>query len=103
MGSGLTLFFGYSLHTCIAYVDIDTSYCLAGNGSDAGAASTTAKEVGSSFFLNGTKAWITNAFESEGGVVFATTDKSAKHKGISAFILPKPTAGKSEKVYCITD
>ena len=26
-------------------------------------------------------------------MVFATTDKSAKHKGISAFLVPKPTKG----------
>ena len=57
-----------------------------GNGSDAGAASTTAKEDGDSFILNGSKAWITNAHEADYGVVFATTDKSKKHKGISAFI-----------------
>ncbi|XP_019769624.1 short-chain specific acyl-CoA dehydrogenase, mitochondrial-like [Dendroctonus ponderosae] len=64
-----------------------------GNGSDAGAASTTAKSEGDSFLLNGTKSWITNAFESEAGVVFATTDKSLKHKGISAIIIPKPVEG----------
>lgn len=81
-----------------------------GNGSDAGAASTTAKSAGDSFVLNGTKSWITNAFESEAGVVFATTDKSLKHKGplhyfnlqrlahthfagISAIIIPKPVEG----------
>ncbi|XP_066149250.1 short-chain specific acyl-CoA dehydrogenase, mitochondrial [Euwallacea fornicatus] len=64
-----------------------------GNGSDAGAASTTAKIEGDHFVLNGTKSWITNAFESEAGVVFATTDKSLKHKGISAIIIPKPVEG----------
>lgn len=52
-----------------------------GNGSDAGAASTTAKLDGDHFVLNGTKCWITNGYESEAGVVFATTDKSLKHKG----------------------
>mmetsp|Transcript_37829 Transcript_37829/g.55712 ORF Transcript_37829/g.55712 Transcript_37829/m.55712 type:complete len:458 (+) Transcript_37829:133-1506(+) len=62
----------------------------AGNGSDAGAASTTAtlSDDGSEYVLNGTKAWITNAYESSAAVVFATTDKSLKHKGISAFIVP---------------
>lgn len=64
-----------------------------GNGSDAGAASTTAKLNGDKYVLNGTKSWITNGFESEAGVLFATTDKSKKHKGISAFIVPKPTPG----------
>jgi butyryl-CoA dehydrogenase len=51
-----------------------------GNGSDAGAASTTAKLDGDSWVINGTKAWITNAYEAGAAVVFATTDKSLKHK-----------------------
>ena len=66
-----------------------------GNGSDAGAASTIAKLDGDSWILNGTKAWITNSYEASAGIVFATTDKSAKHKGISAFIVPMPTEGLS--------
>ncbi|XP_039298847.1 short-chain specific acyl-CoA dehydrogenase, mitochondrial isoform X2 [Nilaparvata lugens] len=65
-----------------------------GNGSDAGAASTMAKKSGNGcYILNGTKSWITNGYESGATVVFATTDKSKKHKGISAFIVPKPTNG----------
>merc|ERR1719187_1997430 len=73
------------------------AFCLTepGNGSDAGAASTTARDEGDHWVLNGTKAWITNSWQAEGCVVFATTDKSAKHKGISAFIVPKPTEGLS--------
>jgi len=66
-----------------------------GNGSDAGAASTTATPKDGGYALNGTKAWITNSYEAEGVIVFATTDKSAKHKGISAFIVPKPRFGLS--------
>lgn len=51
-----------------------------GNGSDAGAASTTAtlSDDGSEWIINGTKAWITNAHESSAAVVFATTDKKLK-------------------------
>lgn len=64
-----------------------------GNGSDAGAASTVAKKVGDKYLLSGTKSWITSGYESKAGVVFATTDKSKKHKGISAFIVDKPTPG----------
>ncbi|XP_061189733.1 short-chain specific acyl-CoA dehydrogenase, mitochondrial-like [Saccostrea echinata] len=66
-----------------------------GNGSDAGAASTTARLDGDSWVLNGTKAWITNGYEAEAAVVFATTDKNKKHKGISAFLVPKPIPGLS--------
>jgi butyryl-CoA dehydrogenase len=54
-----------------------------------------ATKKGNNWVLNGTKAWITNGYESEATIVFATTDKSKKHKGISAFLLNKPTKGKS--------
>eukprot|EP00557_Chaetoceros_sp_GSL56_P002039 CAMPEP_0176495814 /NCGR_PEP_ID=MMETSP0200_2-20121128/10866_1 /TAXON_ID=947934 /ORGANISM="Chaetoceros sp., Strain GSL56" /LENGTH=446 /DNA_ID=CAMNT_0017893735 /DNA_START=138 /DNA_END=1479 /DNA_ORIENTATION=+ len=66
-----------------------------GNGSDAGAASTTAKLDGDEWIINGTKAWITNAHEASAAIVFATTDKSLKHKGISAFIVPMDAEGFS--------
>ena len=66
-----------------------------GNGSDAGAASTMARLESGQWIINGTKAWITNGYESEASVLFATTDKSRKHKGISAFLVPKPTEGLS--------
>jgi len=74
-------------------------FCL-GNGSDAGAASTTAVDAGSCWKLNGTKSWITNGYESEGVVLFATTDKSKKHKGISAFLFPKPIKGGYLNQFC---
>lgn len=51
-----------------------------GNGSDAGAASTTAQEVDDGYILNGTKMWITNAHEADAAIVFATTNKNMKHK-----------------------
>jgi len=72
-------------------------FCLTepGNGSDAGAASTMARDEGDHWVLNGEKAWITNAHQAEGYVVFATTDKSKKHKGISAFIVPRDAPGLS--------
>ncbi|NP_001080869.1 short-chain acyl-CoA dehydrogenase [Xenopus laevis] len=66
-----------------------------GNGSDAGAASTTAKLDGEEWVLNGTKSWITNAWDASAAVVLATTDKSLKHKGISAFLVEMPTPGLS--------
>ncbi|XP_037077636.1 short-chain specific acyl-CoA dehydrogenase, mitochondrial-like [Pollicipes pollicipes] len=66
-----------------------------GNGSDAGAASTTAVLKEDRWVLNGTKSWITNSWEASGVVVFATTDKAKKHRGISAFIVPMPTPGLS--------
>ncbi|XP_041825232.1 short-chain specific acyl-CoA dehydrogenase, mitochondrial [Melanotaenia boesemani] len=66
-----------------------------GNGSDAGAASTMARQEGDHWVLNGTKAWITNSWDASATVVFATTDKKLKHKGISAFLVPMPHPGLS--------
>ncbi|EGZ19246.1 hypothetical protein PHYSODRAFT_489469 [Phytophthora sojae] len=66
-----------------------------GNGSDAGAASTTARVTDKGYVLNGTKAWITNAHDADQAIVFATTDKSLKHKGISAFLVPTDAPGFS--------
>lgn len=66
-----------------------------GNGSDAGAASTTAIDAGDSWIINGTKAWITNAHEASLGVLLATTDRSLKHKGISAFLIDMKAPGVS--------
>lgn len=72
-------------------------FCLSepGNGSDAGAASTTATLDGNQWVLNGTKMWITCAHEADTAIVFATSDKSAKHKGISAFLMPMDSEGVS--------
>lgn len=56
------------------------SACGAGNGSDAGAAATTARADGDSWVLSGTKAWITNAWEASAAVVFASTDRSLHNK-----------------------
>jgi butyryl-CoA dehydrogenase len=51
-----------------------------GNGSDAGAATVTATKDGDDhYIISGTKAWITNAYESSAAVVFATTDKSLRY------------------------
>ena len=85
-----------------------------GNGSDAGmymntlydtsnswtgAASTKADQVSDGWILNGTKAWITNGYEADAAVVFATTSKALKHKGISAFLVPKNIPGTSSSGY----
>lgn len=64
-----------------------------GNGSDAGAAATTAINNGMSWVVNGTKAWITSGCLPGAGVIFASTDRTKKNKGISAFIFDKPMKG----------
>ena len=64
-------------------------------GSDAGAASTVAREDGDNWILNGTKMWITNGPSADLIVVYAKTDLNAAHKGISTFIVEKGTPGFS--------
>lgn len=63
-------------------------------GSDAARQTCTAKKVGTGWVLNGVKNWITNASVADVCVLFAMTDTSKEHKGITAFIVDlKTTAG----------
>ena len=66
-----------------------------GAGTDVASISTTAKKEGDKYILNGTKHFITNGKEAGIYLVFAKTDKDARHKGISAFIVEKGTPGFS--------
>jgi len=66
-----------------------------GAGSDAGSLETTATLQGDKYVVNGTKIFITNGAEAEIAVVFASVDKSLKHRGIAAFIVEKGAAGFS--------
>jgi len=56
-------------------------------GSDVASLKTTATREGDYYLLNGTKTWITYAQVADVGIVYAYTNKSLKHKGISAFIV----------------
>ncbi|MFC2122593.1 acyl-CoA dehydrogenase family protein, partial [Bacteroidota bacterium] len=67
----------------------------AGAGSDATAIVTSASRREGGYVLNGNKLFITNGNEADVAVVFATLDKSLRHKGITAFILEKGTPGFS--------
>ena len=62
-------------------------------GSDAGAIATTYRREGDEFVLNGSKIFITNGGYQGTGVVFATNDKSLKHRGVSAFIIDLQSPG----------
>lgn len=64
-----------------------------GGGSDAAALRTTATERDGTYYLNGSKMFITNADVAESMVVFATQDRSQGYRGISAFVVPKGTPG----------
>jgi butyryl-CoA dehydrogenase len=60
-------------------------------GSDAGGTRTTAVRKGDRYILNGTKRFITHGSVGEIFVVTAVTDPARGTKGISSFILTKPT------------
>jgi butyryl-CoA dehydrogenase len=64
-------------------------------GSDPASMESTAVLEGDHYILNGTKRFITNGGEAGIYVVFAYTDKSKRHKGISAFIVERGTPGFS--------
>jgi acyl-CoA dehydrogenase len=65
-------------------------------GSDATALMTTAVLDGDDYVINGRKCFITNAPIADLFTVFARTDASAKGAaGISAFLIPRGTAGLS--------
>jgi acyl-CoA dehydrogenase len=66
-----------------------------GSGSDAAGMKTTAVRDGDDYILNGSKIFITNGGDAEIYVVFAVTDPTLKHKGITAFIVEKGTPGFS--------
>ncbi len=62
-------------------------------GSDAAGITTTYHKDGQEYILNGTKLFITNGGYRGIGIIFATKDRSLKHKGISAFIIDLETQG----------
>ena len=57
-------------------------------GSDVSGIQTTAVRDGDDYVLNGSKMFITNAGYAAWFTVFASTDKSKGHRGLTAFIVP---------------
>lgn len=66
-------------------------------GSDVAAMNSTAIKDGSDYILNGSKTWISLCDVADHFLVFAYTDKSKKHHGISAFIVERDMPGFSSK------
>jgi acyl-CoA dehydrogenase len=64
-----------------------------GAGSDVSGIQSTAVRRGDEYVLNGSKMFITNAGPAAWMTVFASTDRSKGHRGLSAFILPMDTLG----------
>jgi acyl-CoA dehydrogenase len=62
-------------------------------GSDVARIKTTATRRGEEYVLTGSKTFITNAGHAAWTVVFAKTDASMGHRGLSAFIVPMDSPG----------
>jgi acyl-CoA dehydrogenase len=71
------------------------SFCLSepNAGSDVAGLQLLARRDGDHYVLDGTKCWITNGGEADLYTVFATLDRSTRHRGICAFIVPADTPG----------
>ncbi|MFB7220306.1 acyl-CoA dehydrogenase family protein [Streptomyces sp. NPDC056227] len=68
-----------------------------GTGSDAGSLTTKAVRDGDSYVINGTKMFITNGTWADVVLLFARTNDTPGHKGISAFLVPTDTPGLSRR------
>lgn len=84
----------------IASGQAQASYCLseADAGSDVASMKTKAVRDGDEYVISGNKYWITNAGISNTYTVFAKTDPSAGHRGISAFIVEAEAGVKVAKL-----
>jgi acyl-CoA dehydrogenase len=72
-----------------------TSFALSepNAGSDVSGIQTTAVRNGDDYVLNGSKMFITNAGHAAWFTVFASTDKSKGHRGLTAFVVPADADG----------
>lgn len=75
---------------CFAITEADA-------GSDVAAMRTTATRSGDHYLLNGGKLWISNGPVTNGGLVYAYTDKAQKHRGMSAFFADWNAPGLTRK------
>ena len=64
-----------------------------GAGSDAAGLDSSAVLQGDHYVLNGSKNWVTNGIHAWTYTLFAKTDKTAGHRGITAFIVERDTPG----------
>ncbi len=62
-------------------------------GSDVSGVKTTAVREGDEYVLNGSKMFITNAGHASYVTLFASTDRSKGHKGLTAFVVPTDDPG----------
>ncbi|MFD9223159.1 acyl-CoA dehydrogenase family protein [Streptomyces sp. NPDC060064] len=66
-------------------------------GSDAGNLTTRAVRDGDDYVINGSKMFITNGTWADVVLLFARTNDTPGHKGVSAFLVPADTPGLSRR------
>jgi len=66
-------------------------------GSDVAGMRTVAKKDGDHYLLNGNKIFISNAPVTNGGLVYAYTDRAQKHRGMTAFFTDWNQPGLTRK------
>ena len=69
----------------------------ANSGSDVASMKSVAEEKEDCFILNGSKMWISGVPVADLGIVYAYTDRSLKHRGISAFLVDMHLPGVTQK------
>ncbi|MFJ7084539.1 acyl-CoA dehydrogenase family protein [Streptomyces griseus] len=68
-----------------------------GTGSDAGNLATRAVRDGGDYVVNGTKMFITNGTWADVVLLFARTNDTPGHRGVSAFLVPTGTPGLTRR------
>jgi alkylation response protein AidB-like acyl-CoA dehydrogenase len=63
------------------------------SGSDVAGMQTTYVRDGDEFVINGAKAWISNLDIASFFVTFASSDRALRHRGVTAFVVPRDTPG----------
>ncbi|MEU3298551.1 acyl-CoA dehydrogenase family protein [Streptomyces sp. NPDC006678] len=68
-----------------------------GTGSDAGNLTTRAVRDGGAYVINGSKMFITNGTWADVVLLFARTNDTPGHRGVSAFLVPADTPGLTRR------
>ncbi|MFK0102837.1 MULTISPECIES: acyl-CoA dehydrogenase family protein [unclassified Streptomyces] len=68
-----------------------------GTGSDAGSLATRAVRDGGDYVINGSKMFITNGTWADVVLLFARTNDTPGHKGVSAFLVPADAPGLTRR------
>ncbi|MEW2551681.1 acyl-CoA dehydrogenase family protein [Streptomyces zhihengii] len=68
-----------------------------GTGSDAGSLATRAVPDGGDYVVNGSKMFITNGTWADVVLLFARTNDTPGHRGVSAFLVPTDTPGLTRR------